>query len=61
MFFKTKKVIDKIYMGCGDDYKVILVAMSKRQKPLKLFANLGNYLNIAKMLMKYIQGIWLNI
>ena len=21
MFFKTKKVIDKIYMGCGDDYK----------------------------------------
>ena len=21
MFFKNKKVIDKIYMGCGDDYK----------------------------------------
>ena len=21
MFFKTKKVIDKIYMDCGDDYK----------------------------------------
>ena len=21
MFFKIKKVIDKIYMGCGDDYK----------------------------------------
>ncbi|WP_432633403.1 hypothetical protein [Brachyspira sp.] len=21
MFFNSKKVIDKIYMGCGDDYK----------------------------------------
>ena len=40
---------------------VMLVAMSERQKPLKLFARLENYLNIAKMLMKYIQGIWLNI
>lgn len=62
MFFKNKIIVDKVYMGCGDDYKDGYTGCDNEgQKPLKLFARLGNYQNIAKMSAKYIQGIWWNI
>ena len=59
---KNKKVIDKIYMGCGDDYKDGYVGCDVRKtKTAKIICKAWELYKYCKNVNEIYSSIWLNI